>query len=1071
MVKIKGPEGLEQLREEGHRSLFPPEGKLLVGMASCGLAAGAGEAYAKISEEVSRHGLGLVVGKTGCLGFCSKEPLIEVRRPEGLRLIYHEIDEDKAGELIASLARGDYKPEWALCRIVEREQKQKQEQGNPPPPAAVETQLEEIPLDRELAFYRKQRKIVLRNCGLIDPLEIKEYIARGGYSSLYKALQMEPEAIIAEIKRSGLRGRGGAGFPTGLKWEYCRKASGDKKYVICNADEGDPGAYMDRSLLEGDPHAVIEGMIIGAYAVGANEGYIYVRAEYPLAVEHLRRAIAQAEELGLLGEDILGTGFSFHIELKEGAGAFVCGEETALMASIEGKRGMPRPRPPFPAESGLWGKPTNINNVETWANVPQIIEKGASWYGGIGTEKSKGTKVFSLVGKINHTGLVEVPMGTTLGEIIHDIGGGIPRGKAFKAVQTGGPSGGCIPRSLLNLPVDYERLAETGSIMGSGGMIVMDEDTCMVDVAKYFLSFLADESCGKCPPCRLGTKRMLEILTRISEGLGEEGDLALLIELGETIKDSALCGLGQTAPNPVLSTIRYFREEYEAHIREKRCPAAVCEGLVYAPCEHSCPVGVDAVGYIALIAAGRFEEALELIRERNPLPGVCGRVCHHPCEAKCRRGELDEPIAICALKRFVADRERSDKNRDKGEKVTRADGQGRERIAIVGSGPAGLNAAYHLAKRGYSVTIFEALPQPGGMLVAGIPEFRLPREVLQRDITFITDLGVEIKTETPVGQDPSLEDLLSEYKAVFIAVGAHKGRRLELPGEELEGVIDGVSFLRELNLHGDNKLKDRIEGRKVVVIGGGNVAIDAARSALRLGAEEVMILYRRTREEMPAIPEEIAEAEHEGVKFSYLVAPNRILGHGRVEGIECIRMTLGEFDPSGRRRPIPLEGSQFSIEVGLVISAIGQIPDLEPFSSWGLRTTPQGTLAVDQFTLATEIPGVFAGGDVVSGPATVIEAMAAGERAAISIDRYLRGQSLTAGRVRLSGRHAGLAIPRAVPAEELKEQGRIPIPMLPLEERRSGFKEVNLTLSEEAAVAEARRCLRCDLERYEGRER
>jgi NADH-quinone oxidoreductase subunit F/NAD(P)H dehydrogenase (quinone)/NADP-reducing hydrogenase subunit HndC len=461
---------------------------------------------------------------------------------------------------------------------------------------------EAIPYMNDIAFFGLQEIRVLRNSRLIDAEKIDEYIARDGYLGSSKALlEMTPEAIIEEVKKSGLRGRGGGGFPTGLKWEFAHKTSGDVKYVLCNADEGDPGAFMDRSVLEADPHAVLEGMTIAAKAIGAHQGYIYCRAEYPLAVRRLDIAINQAREYGLLGEDILGSGFSFDVEIYQGAGAFVCGEETALMASIEGRRGMPRPRPPFPAQQGLWKRPTILNNVESFANIPQIILKGGDWYASIGTETSKGTKVFALTGDVNNIGLVEVPMGTTIRTIIFDIGGGIPNGKQFKAAQLGGPSGGCIPAEHLDTPTDYEAITQIGAIMGSGGLIVMDEDTCMVDVARFFMDFCQDESCGKCVPCRVGTKKMLDILTDICEGRGKEGDIELLEELAAVIKDSALCGLGQTAPNPVLSTIRYFREEYEAHIKEKRCPAGICANLVTytidpetctgcGKCRRACPV-------------------------------------------------------------------------------------------------------------------------------------------------------------------------------------------------------------------------------------------------------------------------------------------------------------------------------------------------------------------------------------------------------------------------------------------------------------------------------------------------
>lgn len=471
---------------------------------------------------------------------------------------------------------------------------------------------------------------MLKNCGYINPDRIEEYIARDGYQALAKALtQMSPEEVLEEVKRSGLRGRGGAGFPTGLKWEFARKAAGDKKYIICNADEGDPGAFMDRSVLEGDPHSVIEGMLLGAYAIGADEGYIYCRAEYPLAIKRLKNAISQAEEYGLLGNNIMDTDFSFHLHVKEGAGAFVCGEETALMASIEGKRGMPRPRPPFPAQAGLWGKPTNINNVETWANVPQIILNGADWYSSIGTETSKGTKVFALTGKVKNTGLIEVPMGITIREIVFELGGGILGDKEFKAVQIGGPSGGCLTKEHLDLPVDYESLTGAGAIMGSGGLVVMDEDTCMVDVAKFFLEFTQRESCGKCVPCREGTKQMLLLLEKITNGEGTMEDLNTLEELAHMVKRMSLCGLGQTAPNPVLTTLKYFRHEYEAHIKDKKCPAKVCTALITynidsekcrkcGLCAKNCPV--DCI-------SGDRQTPYKIDQERCIKCGTCLEVC------------------------------------------------------------------------------------------------------------------------------------------------------------------------------------------------------------------------------------------------------------------------------------------------------------------------------------------------------------------------------------------------------------------------------------------------------------
>ena len=988
--------------------------------------------------KIIEHGLQeeVKVIETGCVGSCDLGPLALIY-PEGI--FYQKLKPSDAEEVVTEhLLKG---------RIVERLLYRE--------PVTAKT----VPSLKGINFFKNQEKIVLRNCGIINPLNIEEYIGRDGYQALGKALtSMTQDQVVDEIIKSGLRGRGGGGFLTGMKWKFAKQSIGDVKYVVCNADEGDPGAFMDRSVLEGDPHSVIEAMIIAGYTIGAHQGYIYVRAEYPLAIERLTWAINQAREYKFLGKNIFETGFDFDLDIRIGAGAFVCGEETALMFSIEGKRGEPRPRPPFPAVRGLFNAPTLLNNVETYANIAAIINKGADWYASFGTEKSKGTKVFALAGNVNNTGLVEVPMGTSLGELVFDIGGGIKGKKKFKAAQLGGPSGGCIPTQHLNVPIDYESVQELGAIVGSGGLIVADEDTCMVDFARFFVDFIQDESCGKCPPCRIGTKRMLEILNRIVRGKGEEGDIDKLIELSERIKDSALCGLGQTAPNPVLSTLRFFKHEYEEHIRDKHCQAGVCSSLFDAPCQNACPADQNAWGYVTLLSEGRFEDAIAVIKEGNPFPAVCGRVCVHPCETKCRRQQVDEPVSICSLKRFAADfdmnsfspfRPKLDEAKDK-------------KVAIIGSGPAGLTAAYYLAIKGYKVTVFEALPVPGGMLAVGIPEYRLPKDILNAEVKAITDLGVEIKYNTAIGKDISVQKLLTDgYEAVLMATGAHKGQKLGLPGDDSEGVVDGATFLRNLAL----KKAVKVDGR-VAVIGGGNVAIDAARSALRLGATDVFILYRRDKEDMPAYEEEIEEAEHEGVKIHTLVAPKKLVSeNGKLAKIECVRMSLGKFDKSGRRIPSPIEGSEFLLDVDTVVAAIGQTPDLSYLNGDGVAVSGAGTVDVkDMKTLATARDGVFAAGDAVRGPATVVEAIGDGKKAAMAIDKYLGGDGLLKDTFR--DRLVNLVV--SYDEEEYqKERKRLEAPTMPLSERYKNFKEVVLPYPSKAAVEEAKRCLHCYLRQEE----
>ncbi len=905
---------------------------------------------------------------------------------------------------------------------------------------------------RSTNFFKGQElRIVTENSGIINPDEIDEYIARDGYAALAKVLSgMEPEAVVREIKDSGLRGRGGGGFPTGIKWEFVANAQGEQKYVVCNADEGDPGAFMDRNILEGDPHRVIEAMIIAGYAVGSKHGVIYCRAEYPLAIQRIERAIGQAREYGLLGKNILETDFEFDFELRVGAGAFVCGEETALLHSIEGLRGQPTSKPPFPAIKGLWGMPTLINNVETFANICPIIRNGAAWFASIGTERSTGTKVFALAGRVRNTGIVEVPMGTTLREIVFEIGGGIPDGKQFKTAQTGGPSGGCIPREFLDISMEYDTLKEIGSMMGSGGLIIMDEDTCMVDVSKFFMDFCVSESCGKCPPCRVGTKQLYDILDRISKGNGELEDIDRLEELANMMKRMSLCGLGQSAPNPILSTLRFFRKEYEEHIIDKRCLPGVCQALFTAPCENACPCNVDAAGYVQLVAEGHFMDALILHRERNPLPAICGRVCHHPCMEKCRRGQTDSAIDIRAIKRYISLYE-------KDLPIQRIKPTKGKKVAIIGSGPAGLTIAYFLCKKGYEVVVFESMPFPGGTLRFGIPGYRLPRDVIDQEVKMIEDMGVRFVYGVKVGTNITLERLESlGYDVACLAIGAHVSYKLGVKGEHLAGVVGGMDFLRNVNIG----FPVQVKGQRVVVVGGGNTAMDAARTAMRMGAKQVQVLYRRLKEDMPALKEEIEEAINEGIKFTFLVSPLEAIGQdGHVVKLRSARMRLGSYDDTGRRKTSLIEGSEFDLDVDMVIPALGQEPETH-FAEVekNILVDPKyRTFLVDERTRMTNVPGIFAAGDDSYGPAMAADAIGDGQRVAASVDRYLGGDGVLWQKRTERIPHRSYNEDDYIEIRKEFEQYVLPVP-----ERSNNFNEVERGYSRDQVTEEARHCLHCD---------
>ena len=1043
MRKLTSLDDLIGFRERvtSERQLKAETPTLVVCAGTGGQASGSNDILRIIKRHILEQGLGdkIELRITGCQGFCEMDPFILVE--PGLHL-YPRLKMEDVPKVI----------EAALGGYIEKDLIYSEPQ--------VGTMFHS---QRDIPFFKKQTRTILGKNQLLDPIRIFNYIERDGYAALERVLsKADPDWIIEEIKASGLRGRGGAGFPTGRKWELAR-ASGDDhqpKYVVCNCDEGDPGAYMDRSLLEGNPHAILEGMLIAGIAIGAVHGIIYVRSEYPLAIKHTMIALRQARELGLLGTDILDSGLDFDIEIVRGAGAFVCGEETALIRSVEGFMGEPRQRPPFPIAKGIDGCPTCINNVETLANIPVIINRGAAEYAKVGAPGNTGTKIFSLVGKIRDTGLVEVPLGMKIGEVVHDIGGGPPGKARIKAVQTGGPSGGCIPAERFGLPVDFDSLKEAGSIMGSGGMIVMDEDTCMVDVAKYFMNFLKEESCGKCFTCRKGTQRMHEILEDITEGRGTLDHLTLLEELAIVVRDTSMCGLGQSAANPVLSTLRYFRHEYERHIIDKRCDAFVCKNLVGPPCQSACPVGTEAWRYVAHITRGEYEDAYQVIREANPFPSVCARACDHACEQRCRAGTSGgDPIAIRALKRFITDR--IDPSAYIPVREDWKDGDP-PRVAVVGAGPAGLTTAHYLSLKGHQVTVFEAEPEPGGMLYCAIPEYRLPREVIKKEIDTLLDNNINIVCNTTLGKDFTIDSLFEDgFGAVMLALGAHKSRPLGLDNEDVPGVYPSIEFLKAFNLRGEQLAKGRVG-----VIGGGNSAIDAARTALRQrDVESVTILYRRTRAEMPAFEEEVEAALQEGITIDTLISPTAIkTTSGLFSHLECVRNRLGEPDSSGRRRPVLIEGSEHVIELDTLIVAISEdsgVDSITPARSGGVEVTDWNTVKVDSKTLLTSRPGVFGAGDVVTGPNTIIDAIADGKKAAVMIDLFIRGKELVQPADSL------LPIVHIEPVDVDEEEAgadRVETPRASIEWRKRNFAEVEVGLSMQEATREARRCLRCDLE-------
>ena len=1046
MSRIEDIGAFNTVRETGLAKLLPTAPRIAVGMGTCGRGNGGEAVYHSLGHAIERDGMDIRLASTGCFGACSQEVMVTVWMPGRPLILLRRVQASDAERILAAVNQGIVPPDLAWCRIDEWDHLTahiRYGSGFP-----------ELPLWSDIPFFSGQKRIVLRNCGLISPDDIDEYIAVGGYQALYKVLiDGKPDAVIEQIKAAKLRGRGGAGYATGLKWEFLSKAEGTPKYIICNADEGDPGAYMNRNEIEGDPHSLLEGMIIAGYVTGAAHGIVYVRAEYPLAVQRLANAIEQARDYGVLGNKVLGRPFNFDIEMVEGAGAFVCGEETALIASLEGFAGRPRPRPPFPANRGLFGKPTNINNVETWYNIAPIVLKGPAWFTETGSTKSAGTKVFSLVGKIANTGLVEMPLGTPLARFVYDVGGGALKDRTIKAVQTGGPSGGCIPRELFDTPVDYETLAQLGSIMGSGGMVVMDEDNCMVDIARFFIEFTHSESCGKCVPCRVGLDQALTMLNGLTKGTGTAAQLDLLDELSRMIRDTSLCGLGQSAPNPVLTSMRHFRHEFDDHMIAKRCRAGVCDSLALSPCENSCPLHMNIPRFLDLVREGRMADAFESVILDNPLPASTGRVCQHPCDNRCRRQATDAAVNMREVHRFIADAVllSDDFETVAGRFASRKMAPTGKRVAVAGAGPAGLTCAFYLALLGHEVSVFESKPEAGGMLRYAIPEYRLPKRVLAREVDLIRRLGVQFHFGVAVGSAITLKELDEQFDAVFLSIGTWKESWVYLAGTELKGVIPALPFLE-----GIASGATTATGRRVVVIGGGNAAVDSARSAVRMGAQAT-ILYRRQRKDMPAIKEEVDAAEQEGVRLQFLSMPHRILGdaRGQVRGIETEKTRLGEYDHSGRRKPVPT-GEVVRFDCDTVVLAVGETVDLDFARASGLTLAEAGTFVVDRYSLETSRPKFYAGGDVITGASNVSNAMGYGKKAARKMDERLMGAKrfhLLFGGFEYS--QEAPEVPSPSPRHRSAE--------LAASVRIRGEEEVVLGLTPDEANDEACRCLRCDV--------
>jgi NADH-quinone oxidoreductase subunit F len=1028
----------KHLQEKGNRA------RVTVHMGTCGVRSGAGKVMDRLLALRSGSSrTDIAVAKTACFGLCSREPLVTVEVLGSEPIIYQNVDEGKMDRIfLEHVLGGRVQIDLALARG-------RRDDRN----GGMTSEWEGvIPHLLKLPFFSIQKFWVLRNRGRIDPGRMEDYIEGGGYLAAARAwTEMSPGRVLEGIRGSGMRDRTGGGLPTGITWEFCAGSKSETRYVACYIGRED-SLDLDLSLIEADPHSLLEGMIIAARAVSSRYGYIYVAPRVRDAARNLERALDQAQEAGFLGHRIFGSGFDFDVRLFCRDSAQLQGdEERAVTEWMEGLGSRTGLKPSLTL-SGILARPTLLHDVETYAGAAHVVRLGSEAYAEEGTESSKGTKLFFLTGQIRDRGLIEIPMGTTLGQIVFDIGSGIPNEKKLKGLQIGGESGSYISPGYLNTPVDYDAMHRGFIPISPSRILVIDEDTCIVHDVWQHLRSCRDIDCQNCRPgCQEGEK-LHDAFERICRGEGTDEDISLTEKAAGALMEDESCRLRATSARPILSSLRNFRDEYQIHVTQRTCPAVVCSALYRSPCQHACPLGIDVPAFLEGLVTSRAGEAFPVLMARNPFPCVCGRICPRPCETKCRRGRMDDAVAIAHLERFIGDH--GDRNKCEIPPITRG-----EKAAIVGAGPSGLTAALELRMRGYAVTVYDQLQEPGGMLRSCIPGFRLERDALDREIGRILRTGIELRLTTRIGRDLDFESLESAYDVIYLAVGAQDSTRIGIPGEDASGVVGGVEFLRAVH---SGKAPP---GKHVSVIGGGDIAVDAARSAVRLGAGKVALYYHRERRDMTAQIREIENAESEGVTIIPLVEPLRVVTqYGKAVALELVQMRLDRFDGKGRRRPVPILGSEFRARSDCVVVAVGRKPDLGFLAGKSGIETNESRIVVDR-DLHTARSKVWAGGEAVTGTGRVADAIEAGRLAAALMDRYLIHLRGTTGE-RTQGPARRTHHPEPSGRGRFEAPGRrVPMPERVADRPCRSFLELELGYAPEMAVAEARRCLRCDLKR------